>query len=417
MYAPSSDPPANLPQVQLSHIQPGVSLLAPLSRRGHGPAVILLTADSSADDIASIRNGVPAPSVKWAEEGFAVVEIQSSAISEDANVLKTAVTALSKFEKCTGADKIGLVVYDPSLYTKITPSLSSTPKIAGVILYSAITDSPQPSSSIPILAHLAGKSANLPTRTPQLTQYFYPSLTSSAFATPFTPEFNYASEAISHTRNLSFLKPLVDGPYFDLEAIWDEHTHYEFVDRSVEHTMATMVQEPYVNHIPTMTGGIGRERLTDFYTHHFIFQNADDTELELISRTVGIDRVIDEFIYKFTHNKPVDWLAPGVPPTDKYVEIPMTAVVNIRGDRLYHEHIAWDQGSVLRQMGLLPEYLSFPYRLPDGQSAAEGKRFEYRVPVAGVETALKMREKNSKESNEMFSFSVRETDLKDGSTL
>lgn len=72
--------------------------------------------------------------------------------------------------------------------------------------------------------------------------------------------------------------------------------------------MATMVQEPYVNHVPTLTGGIGRVKLTDFYRNHFIFNNPDDTALELVSRTVGIDRVIDEFIFNFTHDKVIDWL-------------------------------------------------------------------------------------------------------------
>jgi carboxymethylenebutenolidase len=100
--------------------------------------------------------------------------------------------------------------------------------------------------------HWAGDaSSELPKRTPEFTEYFYSS-ESSKFATPFCTEFNYAAEAISHTRNLAFLKPLLGGPFFDLEAIWDEHTHYEFTDRSAEHTMATMVQEPYVNHIPTV---------------------------------------------------------------------------------------------------------------------------------------------------------------------
>jgi carboxymethylenebutenolidase len=49
------------------------------------------------------------------------------------------------------------------------------------------------------------------------------------------------------------LKPKMGGPYFDLEEIWEEHTYYEFADRSVEHTMSTMVQEPYVNHVPTVS--------------------------------------------------------------------------------------------------------------------------------------------------------------------
>lgn len=58
---------------------------------------------------------------------------------------------------------------------------------------------------------------------------------------------------MSHSRNLSFLKKHIGGPYFDLEAIWEEHTKYEFADRSVARTMGTMVQEPYVNHIPTVS--------------------------------------------------------------------------------------------------------------------------------------------------------------------
>jgi carboxymethylenebutenolidase len=69
---------------------------------------------------------------------------------------------------------------------------------------------------------------------------------------------------------------------------------------------------------------------------------------------------------------------PGIPPTHKKVRVPFTSVVNIRGDRLYHEHIAWDQGSVLRQLGLLPKYLPFPFPLPDGKMPGKGKRFEYR---------------------------------------
>ncbi|KAF4977192.1 hypothetical protein FZEAL_6254 [Fusarium zealandicum] len=119
---------------------------------------------------------------------------------------------------------------------------------------------------------------------------------SHRMATPFDEHFDYWIESVSHTRNLTFLKPLTSGPYFDLEAIWDESLGREFADRSAKHTMSTMVDQPYVNHVPT---------------------NSADTELELISRTTGVDRVVDEFIYKFTHNKAIDWLLPGVPPAFK----------------------------------------------------------------------------------------------------
>lgn len=96
---------------------------------------------------------------------------------------------------------------------------------------------------------------------------------------------------------------------------------------------------------------------------------------------------------------------PGIPPTGKPLEVPFTAIVNIRGDRLYHEHIAWDQGTVLAQLGLLPAYLPFPYPVPGG---AADKKYEYRLPVAGVEAAAKLRERNAEPSNQMFDFGVRE---------
>lgn len=176
-------------------------------------------------------------------------------------------------------------------------------------------------SPVPVLVHVAGKANRKLVKDGQRTEYDYPAQ-SSGFASPRTASFEYAAEAVSHTRNLTHLKKLMNGPYFDLEAIWDEHTYYEFEVRDVQATMNTMVQEPYVNHIPTvglltwwcfanpeqLTGGIGRKDLTDFYQNHFVFSNPADTELELISRTVGVDRVVDEFIFKLTHDRVIDWL-------------------------------------------------------------------------------------------------------------
>jgi carboxymethylenebutenolidase len=99
---------------------------------------------------------------------------------------------------------------------------------------------------------------------------------------------------------------------------------------------------------------------------------------------------------------------PGVPPTHLKAAIPFTAVVNIRGDRLYHEHISWDQGTALRQLGLLPEYLPFPHPLPADSTLPKGAKVEYRVPVLGVETADKLRNRKAVPSNGMFEYAVRE---------
>jgi len=133
--------------------------------------------------------------------------------------------------------------------------------------------------------------------------------------------------------------------------------------------MATMVAEPYVNHIPTMTCGVGHNQLKRFYKYHFIGGNPPDTRMVPVSRTVGHDRIVDEMIFSFTHTSAVDWMLPGVPPTGRTVEIPLVAIVQFRDGNLAHEHIYRDQASVLVQLGLLD---------PTG------------LPVAGAETARKV---------------------------
>lgn len=404
--ADTSVTPAFAPRTPITthaeQIGPGISLVNPLTQRGHGPGLIVLVSQSGILSSSSlvIKDGVPAPVMKWAEEGYAVVEVTKSAILEDASgALQTAASALAGAEKCNPKDAVGLIAYHPSLWNEVAASISLVPVVKATVVYADVTSQLAP-SSVPTIHHLAGKPAGKLQRDDNLTAYDYSSAKAFDFATPFTENFLYNLESVSHTRNLTFLKRRMNGPYFDLEYIWDEHTYWEFENRSVENTMATMVQEPYVNHVPTLTGGVGREKLTAFYRDNFIFKNSADTELELISRSVGIDRIIDEFIFKCTHDSYIDWLVPGVPPTGKKLEIPFTAVVNIRGDRLYHEHIAWDQATVLVQLGLLPEYL--PY------SDGSGKKLEYRVPTTGVDTAGKLRDRESVPSNEMFKFMVRE---------
>ncbi|KAH7413451.1 hypothetical protein BKA64DRAFT_617173 [Cadophora sp. MPI-SDFR-AT-0126] len=415
LYGDITQPPPALPQPQLRLLRKGVSLLLPLSRRGHGPGLIILVPDH--DKQLSIEEGIPSPLMKWAEEGYVVVEIQRSALhGAEESVFREAVNAIKACEKCDQKEKMGLVVYEPGLWSTAGDYLSSFPEIVSAVIYADSDNQVDKSTtgSIPLLIHYPGPPTRKTLRTKLLTEYFYPTTTSSKFAFPFQPTFHYTTEAVSHTRNLTFLKSHMGGPTFDLEAIWDEHTFYEFEDRSVEWTMSTMVQEPYVNHVPTLTGGVGRENLTRFYRENFIFKNSEDTSMELVSRTVGVDRVVDEFLFGLTHDRVVDWLLPGVPPTFKKASVPFTAIVNIRGDRLYHEHIAWDQGTLLRQLDLMPEYLPFPYALfmDDGGEKNAGttrdKEVEYRVPVDGIKTAQMLRERNSVPSNEMFAFEARE---------
>jgi carboxymethylenebutenolidase len=159
----------------------------------------------------------------------------------------------------------------------------------------------------------------------------------------------------------------------DLVALWEAHCRYEFETRDVDATMATMVDRPYVNHIPTMAGGVGHDQLKRFYKYHFIGRNPDDVSMTLVSRTVGADTLVDEFIFRFTHTSTIDWMIPGIPPTGLKVEVPMVAVVHFQGDKLVHEHIYWDQASVLVQIGKLD---------PAG------------LPIAGTEAARKVLDKS-----------------------
>ena len=181
--------------------------------------------------------------------------------------------------------------------------------------------------------------------------YVYPGA-DHAFYGKERASYNKPAAMMAHTRTIALLRRTM-GPHYDLSKLWDLHCLYEFGTRNVDDTMATMVAQPYVNHIPTMTGGVGYKELHRFYTNHFVHANPDDTKLVPISRTVGADRVVDEMLFCFTHDLEIDWMLPGVKPTGKYVEVPVVAIINFRGDKLYHEHIYWDQASVLVQIGLL----------------------------------------------------------------
>jgi carboxymethylenebutenolidase len=150
--------------------------------------------------------------------------------------------------------------------------------------------------------------------------------------------------------------------------LWEEHMRYEFTTHNTEDTLATMVEDAYVNHIPVLTGGVGRDELREFYSERFIPQMPPDTHITPISRTIGHDQLVDEMVFTFTHTISMDWMLPGIPPTGKRVAVALVAIVRFRDGKLAHEHIYWDQASVLVQLGLL-----------DASS----------LPVAGVQSAHK----------------------------
>jgi carboxymethylenebutenolidase len=152
-------------------------------------------------------------------------------------------------------------------------------------------------------------------------------------------------------------------------ALFQRHVDAELAG-DLDTTMATMTDDPHLNHVASMAGGVGRDGVLAFYRDHLVGRFfPPDVTMTNVSRTVGQDRVVEEVVITFTHTTPVDWILPGVAPTGKRVEVAVVVVVGIKDGKISHEHIYWDQASVLVQIGLLD---------PKG------------LPVCGAESARKV---------------------------
>jgi carboxymethylenebutenolidase len=142
-----------------------------------------------------------------------------------------------------------------------------------------------------------------------------------------------------------------------LSKAWEQHLASEFAAKSADQALATMSADPHVNMVPLMIGARGRDELHRFYANHFLPQIPPDMEMVTVSRTIGGGRVVDELVARFTHSIRMDWILPGIAPTGRRVEMPFVVIVQFEGDKLAHEHLYWDQASVLVQVGLLDRTL------------------------------------------------------------
>ena len=135
--------------------------------------------------------------------------------------------------------------------------------------------------------------------------------------------------------------------------VWEAHTNAEFNLKDADAAIATMTDHPVLIHVPVATGATGVEPLRRFYREVFIPQMPPDFKLELLSRSVSQERLIDEFIVHFTHSVQMDWFAPGIKPTGRRLSVPHVGVIAFRDGLIASEHIYWDQATVLVQLGLL----------------------------------------------------------------
>ena len=151
---------------------------------------------------------------------------------------------------------------------------------------------------------------------------------------------------------------------------FNKHVNAE-LNGDLETTLETMTQDPHINNIPTLVGGEGKDGVKNFYSDLITTGKffPPDTEMTPISRTIDEHQLVDEIVFKFTHTSEIGWMLPDIPPTGKRVEVPLVVIVGFEQGKVTHEHIYWDQASVLVQIGMLQ------------QSG---------LPIAGIETAKKM---------------------------
>jgi carboxymethylenebutenolidase len=136
-------------------------------------------------------------------------------------------------------------------------------------------------------------------------------------------------------------------------AVFQKHVQAE-LEGDLETTMATMADHPHLYNMPTCMGGEGREGVRDFYKNHLVGKFwPPDVQTETISVTVDAHQLVEEIRVSFTHTVEIAWMLPGVAPTGRRVVVAFAVIVGLDKGKVAHEHIYWDQATVLAQLGLI----------------------------------------------------------------
>jgi len=141
-------------------------------------------------------------------------------------------------------------------------------------------------------------------------------------------------------------------------ATWQQHTYAEFVLKDADAALATMAENPYVFMISSGTARVGRAAVREFYANHFLPQIPPDLEITSLSQTFGDNRLVEEMVMRFTDSIEMDWILPGLQTTGRTAEFVLAGVIQFEGGKVAHEHLYWDQATLLSQMGVLDNPLA-----------------------------------------------------------
>ncbi|PSN64712.1 NTF2-like protein [Corynespora cassiicola Philippines] len=332
----------------------------------------------------------------WEEEGFDVTYLPYSDSSEDSytRTLKTLHADLNLGET------YAIVAYGAAASAVLRTALKPLNKCCAIVAFYP-PQLPSPKARFPTLLqvqiHVAALSQTAPP--PGLCdwkQYRYEGC-AAGFADPGAKAYSEVEAGLAWSRALGcvrrgFKKEVDVEPV--VQDFWDARFEEEVPERGSMAVVRNMSQNsPHVTILPTLEGAVGRKKLEEFYREFFIPSLVEDFDIRLVSRTIGVDRVVDEMVVSFTHSDEVDWILPGVPPTDKFVEVPVVSIVTVRGGKLVSEHMYWDQASVLVQVGLLD-----PKMVPKNLKSQGLKK----LPVAGVEAAKQLVEPKQERYNSLL---------------
>jgi carboxymethylenebutenolidase len=336
-----------------------------LHHSGSGPGVLLIS------DQAELDNGIKARAELFGEEGYSVLAVANDLSIEDIAAAAAVLRGLPETDgeiacighgaggvlACQSAKAAGfkaVIAFDPIGLADETSLVAELP--CPYVLQFGVQESPESQRAANTLARAMNRKDG--------SRVFAWEEAGPGFSIPNRPAFHALADSLAHTRTLEMIRRIL-GPYYDFVALFAEHTYHEFTTLDVDATMATMIDEPYVNHVPTLAGGVGHDMLKRFYKYHFVDQNAGGRDRTRISYTMGPDRVVLETYTKFRHDTVIDRYFPGIEPTGKEVEIVTVIVVKFRGDKVCHEHLYWDQGSALKQIGVL-DAGNLPLTGPEG---------------------------------------------------
>jgi len=334
--------------------------------------------------------------LNWKEEGFDARYLPY----DPANVPAYIRTLKHLHEDLSLGEHYAIIAYGDAASVVLKTAMKPLAKCSAIIAFyppllpGAKTMYP---SSHTLHVHVAGLSSSSPR--PEMCEwklYRYENC-ATGFADPSSESYAEVEANLSWSRALACVRKGFNRNV-DLEPIvqnaWNAKYQDEVPERASMSIVTNMTQNsPHVTILPTLEGGVGRKKLEEFYREFFVPSLVEDFQIRLVSRTMGVDRVVDEMVVSFTHSDEIDWILPGVQPTDKFVEIAMVSIVAVRGGKLVSEHMYWDQASVLAQVGLLD-----PRMVPKSFKNTGLKR----LPVVGAEAARQLIEPRQERYNKLL---------------